>query len=288
MKRTIICLAAKRSGTTAVHTMFVNHPDVGVCHPDQSVNNWEPNFWNLAADVLADSALGNNGENVDESPFSKFKQRMGITAPHLNIALPMTDEKVFEYWDSIVDKYGPIVFDKSPNYLHSLRGLDLLLRYIQRGADVRVFGLIRDPRDVISSQYELWKEEYKPGTPQFRDSYWVEHYHSFERFQEMLGRQACPLIRYEDFASDPKRWGAFIFEHCGVADVPQAYAHIRPVHVGRYEATSDNALLEWDFSNELKEMAGRYGYVIKKPSNLKRVKTWLKKKMGQLPKIAGK
>jgi 2-polyprenyl-3-methyl-5-hydroxy-6-metoxy-1,4-benzoquinol methylase len=262
MKRTIICLAVNRSGTTAVHNMFVNHPDVSICHPDQKTDLWEPNYWNYAADAL--------GSDATPAAFERFKERMVISAPPLRIESPLTEEKTFGYWNAILEMYGPVVFDKSPQYLGSQKGLELLYKYIQCGADVRIFGLIRDPRDAISSQYELWKDVYKPGTPQYRDSHWVENYRRFQWFQGLLGKENCPIIRYEDFSADPKRWGSFIFQYCGVADIPQVYAHVRPVHVGRYYETEENALLEWEFSRPLIDVAAQYGYVLTKASRTQR------------------
>ena len=71
----------------AVHTMFGNHPDVGICHPDQTVENWEPVFWNFAATALENTTLA---EDVSFSPFEQFKQRMAISAPGLRIESPLT------------------------------------------------------------------------------------------------------------------------------------------------------------------------------------------------------
>ncbi|HLO18486.1 MAG TPA: sulfotransferase [Anaerolineales bacterium] len=273
MKRTIICLAAKRSGTTAVHRMFVNHPDVGICHPNQAIPNWEPNFWNYAAD-----ALGLKSLQDEKAPADQFMEQMSIMAPGVLVQPPFTAEKIFGYWDIILETYGPIIFDKSPKYLHSEGGLKLLYEYIQRGNDVRIFGLVRDPRDAISSQYEHWKDVYAPGTPQYRDAYWVEHYRCFLWFQDLVGKENCPLIRYEDFSTDPKHWGAFIFQHCGVADIPQAYEHVYPVHVGRYYESDQDALVQWKFSQDLINVAAQYGYVIKKTSNTQRIFGRLRKK----------
>jgi SAM-dependent methyltransferase len=262
VKRTIICLAAKRSGTTAIHRIFVNHPDTKICHPNQRKSSWEPNFWNYAAAALDNDRqqleLKNVGKGV--TPQQQFAERMSIMAPDIPVRLPLSEESIFELWDAILDKYGPIVFDKSPKYLSSDRALQLLLKYIEWGNDVRVFGIIRDPRDVIASQYELWHDVTPDTTPEHRDRRWVEYYQRFERFQVLIGKERCPLIRYEDLSRDPQYWIPFILRHCGMADIPEIYAHIRPVSIGRYSRTRDLALLSWRYSEDLKAVAARYGY----------------------------
>lgn len=262
MNRTIICLAAKRSGTSAVHQVFAKHPDVKICHPDQNRPSWEPNFWNYAALTLDDNQESLHPENSGDGipPRQKFAGRMAEMAPEIQVAYPLAEEQVFDLWDQLLARYGPVVFDKSPKYLGSTRALQLILKYMELGHDVRVFGIIRHPRDVIASQYERWHKVFPTGTPEYRDKLWAEYYRRFEWFQKEVGLEQCPLIRYEDLSHHPTEWLPFILNHCGLEDIPETYAHIRPVSIGRYSQTHSPALRRWSCSPELQAVAAKHGY----------------------------
>ena len=157
LKRTIILLCAKRSGSTALFRVFQKHPDVGVCHINQNIENWESNFWNRAAEAIAENS-------------EPFISRFEANHPFLKIPKRFSEDTVFKLWDSILDELGPIIFDKSPQYLGNRKAFDLIYKYSQLGNDVRLFAIIRDPRDTITSQYELWNSYVESDSPQRREN----------------------------------------------------------------------------------------------------------------------
>ena len=74
---------------------------------------------------------------------------------------------------------------KSQKYIGSPLGLELLQKFMKCGNDVHIFGIIRDPRDIIMSQYELWHEHVPYATPEFRENgfrekMWIDYYMQFE------------------------------------------------------------------------------------------------------------
>lgn len=274
MNRTIICFGAPRSGTTAMGHVFLRRPDVGICHPDQTREAWEPNFWHFAAAALEndESKLDGHNRTIGATPLQQFVDRMRLMAPGVTVPLPLTEEGVFDLWDAILDKYGPIVFDKSPNYLGSELGMDLIRRYIDRGRDVRTFALVRDPRDAIASQYELWRDIQPERTPEVRERMWVDYYERLARFRAAIGEERCPIVRYEEFSSAPKHWLPLILSHCGLEDHPKSYAHIRRTSVGRYHWSRNPSIRKWKPGERIKTMAATFDYDLDAaPSRLERI-----------------
>jgi len=239
--RTIVLLSAKRTGSTALFRAFANHPDVGVCHVDQAIPNWEPNFWSLAAD-----AIGGDPE--------PFRVRFSQSHPFLDGRVPTTAHEAFELWDRILAELGPIVFDKSPAYLLSPAGLGLLMRYAQCH-DVRIFGLIRDARDAISSQLDRFQGLVSGDSPAYRERIWLRRYSLLEMLRAASG---IPIVRYEDLTAHPAKVMPRVFKYCGLESRPETWAHLKPVNVGRFNHPRAKG---WTPSPELFDHLRRFGYI---------------------------
>jgi hypothetical protein len=242
-KKTIIMLSAKRCGSTAVFRMFQKHSDVGVCHINQQIENWEPRFWDLAGKAL-------QGE---KKPFIK---RLKKSHPYLKIPKTFSEAEIFQLWDSILKRLGPIVFDKSPQYLGNRTALELIYKYKEIGNDVRIFAFIRDPRDAITSQYILFGGD----TPKKREARWLEKYYHLEELEQRF--ETIPLFRYEDFSQSPSFYAPLIFKLCGLLDYPHSYNHIRPINIGRYSLSDNPKIRTWKFSEEFIAHLKKYGYSI--------------------------
>lgn len=244
-KRTIILLSAKRCGSTAIFKMFQKHPEVGVCHIDNSIDNWEPNFWNYAADAI-------------EGNPEKFIERFQKSHPFLELPDKFTEDAVFKLWDNIISVQGPVIFDKSPQYLNDDRVFVLLKEYMRRGNDVRFFSMIRDPRDAITSQFELWHDLVDKDSPERRENVWLQQYQRLEKLQSNLAY--IPLFRYEDLTSAPSCYLPMVFKHCGISHLPESYNHLKPTSVGRYLKSAQSSIKEWKFSDAFKFHLRKYGY----------------------------
>lgn len=239
--RTIVLLSAKRTGSTALFRVFANHPGVGVCHVDQSIANWEPNFWSLAAD-----AIGGDPE--------PFKARFSKSHPFLGGRAPATAHQAFEMWDRVLGELGPFVFDKSPAYLMSPAGLGLLMRYAQ-SHDVRIFGLIRDARDAISSQLDRFQGLVSGDSPAYRERLWLKRYNLLETLRAASG---IPIVRYEDLSANPAKVMPRVMKYCGLEPLPQTWAHMKPVNVGRFARPETKG---WTPTPALLEHLRRFGYL---------------------------
>jgi hypothetical protein len=227
--------------------MFKKHPDVGVCHVNACINLWEPNFWNLGAEAI-------------QGYPDKFLARFKKSHPFLDFPNTFTEESLFSLWDNILEELGPVVFDKSPHYLGNKAVFELLAKYMNKGNDVRFFTVIRDPRDAITSQYELWKSYVKDDSPKKRELAWLEKYHHLEYLQDNFAD--IPLFRYEDFASAPSCYAPMIFKHCGCVVIPETYEHIKPTSLGRYSASVLPSVRAWRFSDKFVTHLKKYGYRI--------------------------
>jgi hypothetical protein len=260
-RRTIVMLSPKRSGSTAMFRLFQGHPDVQVAHHDQSIALWETQFWSMGADAIA-------GDDT------AFKQRMQEAFPFLGPLheTPSTSDELFALWDAVLDRLGPVVFDKSPQYLDSPAGLDLLREYRERGNDVRPFGFVRHPQDTITSQHELWGPIKRGGTVEDRERHWLG---VVERLERERGRWDMPVYVYEEFAADPDRHAADLLRYLGLEPVPESWAHIRPVNVGKHSSTWSRQLRSWTPSEELREVMRRYGYEELRPTRRRRMPTRL-------------
>jgi hypothetical protein len=170
-----------------------------------------------------------------------------------------TEEAVFSLWDEILERLGPIVFDKSPQYLGNPAALDLIRKYRDAGRDVRVVAMIRDARDAIASQWTRWRGHVPGDSLAKRERSWLEKYGNLEAFQSRFG--FTPLFRYEDFASAPDCYGPMIFHFVGVRTVASAYEHVRPTNVGRFADSADPELRQWRISPELERHLRKYGYI---------------------------
>ncbi len=244
MKRTLILLSAKRCGSTAVFQMFQRHPDVGLCHVDRSIDNWEANFWNLAWDAIHGAA-------------QPLVERLAVSLPFLKPPHSFAEATVFELWDAILARQGPIVFDKSPQYLGNRGALDLIYKYKSLGNDVRIFAMIRDPRDAIASQFELWQAFVPDDAPEKREAAWLDKYGHLE---ELLRRDDIPLFRYEDFATAPNCYAAMMYRFCGLRDHPASYAHVRRMSANRYSISADPQIRAWKPSPAFRAHVVKYGY----------------------------
>jgi hypothetical protein len=264
--KTIIMLSAKRCGSTAMFRVFQKHPDVGVCHVDKSIGNWEPNFWNYAY-----RAINGNPEQL-------IKQ-LGTSHPGLKINTPLDTDRVFDLWGQILEQDGPVVFDKTPKYLAEPGTFELLRQYMDAGNDVRIFGMIRDPRDAITSQYTKWNRIVVDDHPDKRMKKWLKWYGLFEKVQTAFDQ--VPLFRYEDFATAPVCYAPMIFKHVGVRHIPDAYSHIRPTHVGRYKRTRLKALKEWKYSEEFIAHLKKYGYVGEDRETVGTIRKWINRFTGR-------
>ena len=91
--------------------------------------------------------------------------------------------------------------------------MDLILEYKDAGNNVKIFSLIRNPKDAITSQHELWQEYTKEKNLINRELDWLQKYKNLEEFSKSL---KIPLFYYEKIANDPEYYFSEIYKFCEV------------------------------------------------------------------------
>lgn len=254
--KTIIMLSAKRCGSTAIFNSFKKHPDVKICNEDKKIENYEIQFWTNAIE-----AINGDPSNLIEVIKKSF--------PTLNIEkfekTRISKKSIFDLWNYILENRGPILFDKSPQYLSSKAALDLILEYKNEGNNVKVFSLIRNPKDAITSQHELWQEYTQEENLINRESDWLHKYKNLELIDKSL---KIPLFYYEKIANDPEYYFSEIYKFCEIAYVKTSFSHFKKVSINRFNLTFNKTVNYWDWSEEFEFHLKKYGYLSSKKQNL--------------------
>lgn len=246
MKKTIILLSAKRSGSTALFKCFQKHSKVQIPHSNQKIDNWEIQFWSLAVLAL----------KGDVHP---LKDRLSMSFPELdfNLKNEISEKNIFDTWNKILEARGGIVFDKSPQYLGNNSALELIKKYINSGNNVKIISLIRDPRDTITSQYELWRDFTEKDSLEKREKHWINQYKHLEVLRKQID---IPLFYYEKIVSEPNVYMPKIYKFCELNMETNTWQHLKPVSIGRYSTSLIINRKKWNFSDEFNFMIKNYNY----------------------------
>ena len=248
MKKVIIMLSAKRCGSTAIFNLFQKHADIKILHKNQKIINWEPQFWLYASRAI-------------KGDFKNFNDRLYETLGFEKNSLKneYDEESIFNLFDNILDKFGPVIFDKSPQYLGSKESINLLLKYKNNRPKINFifFAFIRNPLDAITSQHELWKHYTKESSLLEREKNWLKKYDHLEELQKLLD---IKLYKYEDFCQLPKKNTKDLMNYCELSYSKILHAHIKLKSLGRYSITPFISIKNWKISNNLLQHMKKYNY----------------------------
>lgn len=246
--KTIILLSAKRTGSSAFFKAFKSNPKVNCLLKRKDMDMIELNFWNSAFEAI----------NGNQNNLKKILKKIDF-----NESLPtkFTKKKIFLLWEKILNKNGGIIFDKSPNYLNKYETLNLIDEFKKCGNNVIILGLIRDPRDAISSQHELWDKNLSINKLilkiKQREKKWLRQYENLEKFQSNL---KFKVYKYENLSRNKNKFFKEIFKTCNLNYNEKYTSHIKPTSIGRYSFTFYKSLKRWKFSNKFKLHLSKYGY----------------------------
>ena len=239
-KKTIIILSAKRSGSTAIYNVFKKHTQA--YNPIKGDKFLELSYWNQGVE-----AINGNIKN-----FVKLLDMINYSG-YLPDNLEFTEEDIFNIWDDILEYNGPTVYDKSPRYLGNLDCLKLIKKYKDRGNDVRVICLMRNPLNCISSQWKRWGMSLK-----YREYNWTRYYRNYERMKDELD---IKFLRMEDFMRDANKYIGDMLTHVGLEIQESSYEHIVPIHgVSVLNHYDTDEFREWNINSNILYFMERYGY----------------------------
>ena len=246
--KTIILLSSKRTGSSAFFKVFKSHPKVNCLLKRKDMDMLELNFWNSAYEAI-------NGNQIN---LKKMLRKINFNE---HLPSKLNKKKIFFLWKKILNKNGGIIFDKSPNYLNKYETLNLINDFIKCGNKVVIFGLIRDPRDAISSQHELWDKSLSKAKlilkVKKREKKWLSQYENLERFQNSF---KFKVYKYEHICNNKNKSFKEIFKKCNLVYNQKYTIHIKPTSIGRYSLTFYRSLKKWKFSSKFKKHLSKYGY----------------------------
>lgn len=230
MSRSIVVLSDKSSGSTLLQRLLTGHPDVHVVPVTPHQEN-ETLYWAKAAAALGlpqQPIMGSTA--VPMSPGRGARTLLELL--NANDSCPWTgpvdQELVFDGWERLSRRYGPVFLEKSPHHLHSWSAIELMLRLRdERGADLRFVGLVRDPMDTLYSMWRRWGV-----VPERRQHDWVRAYSNLLRLAGVVGPDLL-LLRYEDLVSRADA-GAHVCARLGLRSTPMPLADVHQGSVGRW------------------------------------------------------
>ena len=245
--KTIILLSSKRTGSSAFFKVFKNHPKVNCLLKNPEMDMIELNFWNSAL-----KAIQGNSRNLKQV----------LKKINIQIKLPKKINKrfIFKLWNEILIDNGGIIFDKSPAYLDDIKILKLLKAYEDDGNKLYLLGLIRNPKDSITSQFELWDKKNNnriKNKIKKREKKWLKYYSNLQSFKLI---RKLEIFRYEDITKKKHYYFEKIFKICGLKYKLSYTDNIKKTSIGRFNLSIYSDIKKWKFSKDFKDHLLFYNY----------------------------
>lgn len=249
----IVILSEKSSGSSACQNILAKFADIKHVAKTRHYEN-ETLYWTKAASVLGlpqrdmiDSEVPIPAAQAREELLALLRENIGGYVPPAN-----DREFVIDGWQQLCRHHRPIFLEKSPHHLCQWSALELLHACMQEAEDIDflIIGLIRNPMDVLYSQFQRWRT--RPEELQYQ---WLAAYQNLLRFKNLAGDRVV-LLRYEDMVSS-LRYLQPVFDFCQVeaAAADQSYFHRKSLLKWR-----DDARFGFVLADEVVALAKQFGY----------------------------
>ncbi|MFW2439048.1 MAG: sulfotransferase family protein [Arenicellales bacterium] len=258
MKPTVVILLSdKRSGSTMFERELCKHPDINhVTYTPHSYN--ETHHWNKAACLLEQGSRASTDSNC-RGYGSKTGARQYlidcIVGNIPNFTASQNDEGlVYDGWKALCQKFAkPVFFEKSPQLIHNLCALELLLKWHEKTEfNVRFIGLVRNPMAVMYSAQKLFGTD-----PVERQHGWADSCSNLDKFEERIGSEKFLLVKYEDLVDEPVRAFGEICSFIGVNPVGEIG---KDVHSRSADAWKSAKNFTLHLDEKVAAVAKAYGY----------------------------
>ena len=172
-------------------------------------------------------------------------------------------EDIFDLWNLILEKKGPIIFDKSPKYLENMSFLNLISDY-KKNHEVKIIGMIRNPLDAITSQYELWHEYTNEQDLNDRENKWLAYYNNLENFLEL--ENDIKFIKYENLVKNHENFKE-LFDYCNLVFNENYTNKFQRKINERHKISMFKKIKDWKWTNAFNNHLNKYDYLNYKKKN---------------------
>ena len=193
--RPFFIVGTPRSGSTLLHAMLSRHPQVAM--PPET--HFMALTWQRRR-ALGDIATDAGWSAARAAVLMSIRQReFAITEAELDEAItdiPRTYASLLEAWLALVasKEQRPIVGEKSPQHAGTVVELLAML------PAARVIHIVRDPRDVVVGNAEVWE-----SPPLLTALRWRRDQRRWREHSRLLAPDRYRWVRYEDLVTDPGR-----------------------------------------------------------------------------------
>lgn len=195
MAKSLIILSHKSCGSSVLLRMLAAAPGVrAVAHTRHYQN--ESLYWTKAASILGLPQLSMQASEVPLRRAKAKRDLLELLRANAPLFAPPSDDEslVFDGWRALCEAHAPVFVEKSPHHLYQQSCLDLMREAVRRipHIDFHFVGLVRNPMDVVYSQWRRWRLP-----PERLQEEWLIAYRNLIAFQaQMVGR--VTLVRYEE------------------------------------------------------------------------------------------
>lgn len=256
----LIILSYKSSGSSSLQQFLTKFTQAKHISKTRHYEN-ETLYWTKAASVLNLKQI----KMLDsEVPIPKQKARIDlINLLKENLGsyeIPEDDYKlIFEGWELLCQKFGPVFIEKSPHHLCQWSALGLIAETPKRlpKIDFCIIGLIRNPMDTLYSAWKRWKI-----SPEKCQHEWLLAYRNLIKFKDIYPGN-FHIIRYEDMIEDLNCLRPILdFISADMTDNLKSFFHSKSLAKWK-----EDRLFGFNLAPEIKQFASTYGYRFDEMSN---------------------